>query len=76
MIVAERPDEIAAMPYGYSPNSLALGHNWGKPFKQTTWNKLVADIPFHKLAHQVDEGLVKDSGNYYNYILSHFAGKR
>lgn len=69
MIAAEKLNDIAAMPYGYSPNSLALGHNWGKPFKQKTWDRLVAEVPFHKLAHQVDDGLVNDSGNYYNYIL-------
>lgn len=72
MIAAERPDDIASMPYAYSPNSLALGHNWGRHFKQGKWDRLVSEVPFHKLAHQVDDGLVKDGGNYYNYILGKY----
>ena len=76
MIAEERPNDIITMPYGYSPISLALRHNWGKQFKQAKWDKLVAEVPFHKLAHQVEEEVVKDSRNYYNYILGQYLNNK
>ena len=69
MIAAERPDELSAMLYAYSPDCLALGHNWWRPFKQETWDKLVAEVAFHKLTYKVEDSVVKDKGNYYNYIM-------
>ena len=72
MIAAERPDEVSKMPYAYSPNSLALGHNWSKLFKQKTWDKLVSEVVFHKVAYQIDKKLIGDNENYYNYIIREY----
>lgn len=69
MIAVERPDEVSKMPYAYSPNVLALGHNWGRSFNQKTWDKLISDVAFHKLAYKIENSVLKDKGNYYNYIL-------
>ena len=72
MIAAERLEAVKAMPYAYSPDSLALGHNWGKTFKQKTWDKLVSEVAFHKVAYQLDMGVINDKNNYYNYIISEY----
>lgn len=69
MIAAGRSGAVKAMPYAYSPDSLALGHNWGKTFKQKTWDKIVSKVAFHKVAYKVDIKLVGDKENYYNYII-------
>ena len=76
MIAAERIDEVSKMPYAYSPNSLALGHNWEKTFKQGTWDRLVSEVPFHKLSYKIDDGVIDDKTNYYNYIISEYNSKR
>ena len=72
MIASERPDVVKVMPYAYSPDSLALGHNWGKTFIQETWDRLISEIAFHKLAYQIDESIVKNKKNYYNHIIREY----
>lgn len=68
MIVAEKPDMIASMPYGYSPNSQVLHHHWGEPFDEKKWEKVTTRVAFHKLAHQYTDSL--ENGNtFYNHIL-------
>lgn len=69
MIAKEYPDEIAKMPYGYSPNSLVLLHHWGEKFDQKKWDKLTSQVSFHKLAFRVSDSVKNDKENYYNYIL-------
>lgn len=72
MIAAERPKEVMAMPYAYSPNSLALGHNWDKSFKQLTWGKLVSEVAFHKLSYKNVDSLMNDKTNYFSYIIREY----
>lgn len=72
MVAKEYPEQIAAMPYGYSMNSLVLLHHWDETFDQKKWDRLVANVSFHKLAFRVDDNLKKDKGNYYNYILTEY----
>ena len=69
MIAKEYPEEIAKMPYGYSPNSLVLLHHWGEKFDQKKWDNLTSQVGFHKLAFRVSESIKSDNENFYNYIL-------
>ena len=70
VIAKEYPEEIAKMPYGYSPNSLVLLHHWGEKFDQKKWDKLTSQVSFHKLAFRVSDTVKNDKENYYNHILS------
>ena len=69
MIAEEKPEEVSKMPYSYSPNSLALGHNLDKTFNQEKWDKHVDRVAFHKLAYQLDDKVISDLNNYYNHIV-------
>ena len=69
MLAAMRPDDIAKMPYGYSPYSHTLQRHWQEPFDQKKWDRLTSRVQFHKLAHQMDDSLRKDNGNYYYHVL-------
>ena len=68
-VAKEYPEQIAAMPYGYSVNSLVLLHHWGEQFDQNKWDKLVANVCFHKLAFRVNEEVKTNKNNYFNHIL-------
>ena len=68
----EYPEMIVAMPYEQSMNSLALLHHWGEKFDQKKWDRLVANVSFHKLAFRVNENITENKENYYNYILSEY----
>ena len=70
MIAKEYPEEIAKMPYGYSPNSLVLLHHWGEKFNQKKWDKLTSQVCFHKLAFRVSDSVKNDKENFYNHILN------
>lgn len=72
VIAKEYPEEIAKMPYGYSPNSLVLLHHWGEKYKQQKWDKLTSQVSFHKLTFRVSQNVIEDKDNYYNYILSEY----
>lgn len=72
MISKEFPEQITAMPYGQSQNSLALLHHWGEKFDQKKWDNLTSKVSFHKLAFRVGENVTKDKENYYNYILTEY----
>lgn len=72
VISKEYPEQIAAMPYGQSQNSLALLHHWGEKFDQKKWDNLTSKVSFHKLAFRVGENVTKDKENYYNYILTEY----
>lgn len=65
----EYPEEIQAMPYGQSMNSLALLHHWDEKFDQQQWSYLVSKVIFHKLAFRLSRNIEKDKTNYYNKIL-------
>ncbi len=72
MIAKEYPEQIAAMPYGQSQNSLVQLHHWGEKFDQKKWDKLTSRVCFHKLAFRVSGNVTKDKENYYNYILTEY----
>lgn len=73
MISKEYPEQMAAMPYGQSQNSLVLLHHWGEKFEQKKWDKLTSQVCFHKLAFRIPQNVKEDEGNFYNYILRLFA---
>lgn len=70
MISKEYPEQIAAMPYGQSQNSLVLLHHWGEKFEQKKWDKLTSHVCVHKLAFRVSEETKKNKESYYYYILN------
>lgn len=70
MVAKEYPEEIAAMPYGYSMRSLTLLHHWDETFDQKKWDKLLSRVSFHKLAFRVDQNTKGNNNNFYNYILN------
>lgn len=72
MVANEYPEEIAAMPYGYSMNSLALLHHWSETFEQNKWNKLTESVCFHKLAFRVSDKAKSNKTSYYSWILNNY----
>ncbi len=72
MISKEYPEQITAMPYAQSQNSLVLLHHWGEKFEQKKWDKLTSQVCFHKLAFRVGEDVQNNKENYYNYILTEY----
>lgn len=70
MVAREYPEQIAAMPYGSSQRSIALGRHWNEPFKQEQWDRLVRRVAFHKLNYRVSAEVKKNKENYYNYLIS------
>lgn len=69
MISKEYPEQITAMPYGQSQNSLVLLHHWGEEFNQKKWDKLTCQVCFHKLAFRVDKSITDNKENYYSKII-------
>lgn len=63
------PEEIAAMPYGYAGNSIALGRHLGDPFDVARWQKVTAKVCFHKLPHTVRPEVLKGKDNYYHHLV-------
>lgn len=72
VISKEYPEQILAMPYGQSQNSLVLLHHLDEKFNQKKFDKLISKVCFHKLAFRVDENVRHNKENYYNYILSEY----
>lgn len=72
MISKEYPEQILAMPYGHSQNSLVLLHQWGEKFDQQKWDKLTNQVCFHKLAFRVSDDVKNNKENYYNHILNEY----
>lgn len=72
MLRSVYPEEISAMPYGYSMRSLALGYHWGERFDQEKWDRLTANVCFHKLGYNVKREVEEGEGNYYHFILEKF----
>ena len=70
MLSKKYPEQIKAMPYGQSMNSLMLLHHWEENYNKNKWDRLVANVCFHKLAFRVSKDVQKNMNNYYNYILS------
>lgn len=70
MISKEYPEQITAMPYGQSQNSLVLLHHWGENFDQRKWDRLTNQVCFHKLAFRTKDSVKATRDNYYNYILN------
>lgn len=69
MISKEYPEQMLAMPYGQSQNSIALMHNWEKSFNQKKWEHLTERVCYHKLSHRVEDSVKGDKDNYYNAII-------
>lgn len=69
MLRDEYPKEIASMPYGYSPWSLALMFNLDKPFNQKKWDSHTSKVCFHKLAYSLRQRTLDDKSNYYHHII-------
>ena len=72
MVADQYPKQIAAMPYGYSMNSLVLLHHWGEMFDQKKWDRLTEKVSFHKLAFRISEEIKNNKENYYNRIISDY----
>lgn len=64
------PEEILAMPYGQSMNSLVIMHHLGEKFNQEKWDRLTQKVSFHKLAFRVSKEVKEDKENYFNKIIS------
>lgn len=75
MLRSEYPEEITAMPYGYSMRSLALMFNMDKTFDQEKWDKHTSRVCFHKLAYSVRNDVVAKEGNYFHYIVDEYLVK-
>ena len=58
VISKESPEQILAMPYGQSLNSLVLLHHWGEEFNQKKWDTLTSQVCFHKLAFRNDQKII------------------
>lgn len=70
MVAKEFPEEIEAMPYGNSMDSLVLLHHWGETFKQKKWDRVTRQVCFHKLAFRTNDKTKKNKENYYNFIIN------
>lgn len=70
MVAKEYPKQIAAMPYGYSMNSLVLLHHMNESFDQKKWDRLISKVSFHKLAFRLNGEIINNKDNYYNWILN------
>lgn len=64
------PKQIAAMPYGWSLPCIELGNHLGDVFSQKHWDIFKTQYPWHKLSYRLKDGVVDNSENYYNKILS------
>ncbi len=73
-VAREFPEQVAAIPYGYSMNSLVLLHHWGETFNQKKWDKLTENVCFHKLAFRIGDEVKSNKENYYNHILEAYGG--
>lgn len=69
-------DEVAAMPFGYSPDALAILHNWGRPFKQDVWDRFTSTVFFHKLSFRASKEVLNDKSNWYNAIVNRYSDTR
>ena len=70
VISKEYPEQILAMPYGQSQNSLVLLHHLDEKFNQKKFDKLISKVSIHKLAYRLDESIKINNKNYYNWILN------
>lgn len=69
MVAEQYPEQIVAMPYGYSVWSITLMHHLGDTFNQEQWDKLISKVSFHKLAYRLSDDIKNNKDNYYNYVL-------
>ncbi len=69
MVAKKYPEQIAAMPYGYSVWSITLMHHLSDTFDKDKWDKLVSKVSFHKLAFRLNDDIKNNKDNYYNYVL-------
>ena len=64
------PAEIDAMPYGYAGYSVGLGYHLGSKFKAEKWERLTANVAFHKLTYNVRKEVLRGKNNYYHHIMN------
>lgn len=69
LLSKEYPEQMLAMPYANSRDSLVLLNHWNERFEEENWDRLTSRVSFHKLSARPDKATIKDSGNYYNEIL-------
>ena len=67
-VLAKRhPEMMRNMPMANSYKAIILAHNLDKLFDEEWWQKLTANVPFHKLNYR-KVPVIKD-GTYYEHIL-------
>lgn len=76
MIAEERPNEVMAMPYGFSPECHVLQRHWGEPYDKVKWDQLLARVTFHKLTYRRESELAANPGNYYGHVIEEFGKRR
>lgn len=69
MVAKDFPEQIAAMPYGYSVWSITLMHHLSDTYNKEQWDRLVSKVSFHKLAFRLRADIKNNNKNYYNYVL-------
>ena len=72
LLSKEYPEEIKAMPYGQSMNSLVLLHHWGEKFDQEKWDILTSNVCFHKLDFRESKTITNSKDNYYSWIIKSY----
>ena len=66
------PKKIAAMPYGYSMNSITLIYHLGETFNKQKWDNFISKVCFHKLLFDVKSKVIKGENNYYHHIIESY----
>lgn len=72
MLSKEYQEEILAMPYGQSMNSLALMRHWSEPFDDEKWNQLTYNVSFHKLDYRVSQKAINNKNDFYNWVIENY----
>lgn len=62
------PEQIEAMPYGWSVPSISLGGHLKNKFNKEKWQQISNQVHWHKMTYRKEKELSKDLDNYYSYI--------
>lgn len=67
-VLAKRhPEMMRNMPMANSYKAIILAHNLDKPFDEEWWQKLTANVPFHKLNYRKEPKEAK--GTFFQFII-------
>lgn len=66
------PEQIAAMPYGWSVPSISLGGHLGEAFDEKKWAQFTSRVHWHKMTYRHTEKAKETEGSYYNYIIKEY----